>query len=96
MVFVDGPRDRRPGLGDDEHSLDIVAGELLSGGGASEQPKEESQAELRERRDEEKKMNTHSRILASIPAKGKVADPGLVGIAPGRGVMTMDPVSVCQ
>lgn len=37
-----------------------------------------------------------SRILGSIPQKGKVADPGLVGVAPGRGVIMMEPVSVCQ
>jgi hypothetical protein len=28
--------------------------------------------------------------------KGTVAEPGLVSIAPGNGVVTMLPVSVCQ
>lgn len=31
-----------------------------------------------------------------MPKNGTVADPGFVGIAPGNGVMTMLPVSVCQ
>ena len=38
---------------------------------------------------------TGSKIAGSIPKKGTVADPGLVSIAPGNGVTTMDPVSVC-
>src|SRR5258706_8094592 len=37
-----------------------------------------------------------SRIAGWIPKNGIVAEPGLVGIAPGRGVMMIDPVSVCQ
>jgi hypothetical protein len=36
-----------------------------------------------------------SMIAISIPKKGTVAEPGFVSIAPGKGVMTMDPVSVC-
>ena len=38
---------------------------------------------------------TASRIAGSIPKKGTVAEPGFVSIAPGKGVTTMDPVSVC-
>jgi hypothetical protein len=38
---------------------------------------------------------TGSRIAGSIPKKGTVAEPGLVSIAPGNGVTTIDPVSVC-
>ena len=38
---------------------------------------------------------TGSKIAGSIPKKGTVADPGLVSIAPGNGVTTIDPVSVC-
>ena len=30
-----------------------------------------------------------------MPQKGTVAEPGLVGMAPGKGVMTIEPVSVC-
>ena len=30
------------------------------------------------------------------PKKGKVAEPGLVGVTPGSGVMRMPPVSVCH
>jgi hypothetical protein len=36
-----------------------------------------------------------SRIDGSIPKKGTVAAPGFVSIAPGNGVTTIDPVSVC-
>src|SRR6185436_2001035 len=32
----------------------------------------------------------------SIPGKGFVADPGLVGVAPGKGVIMIAPVSVCH
>lgn len=35
-------------------------------------------------------------IAGSIPKKGRDALPGLVGVTPPRGVMTWDPVSVCQ
>jgi hypothetical protein len=38
---------------------------------------------------------TGSRIAGSIPKKGTVAEPGLVSIAPGNGVTTIEPVSVC-
>jgi hypothetical protein len=30
------------------------------------------------------------------PKKGSVAEPGLVGVTPGSGVMRMPPVSVCH
>jgi hypothetical protein len=30
------------------------------------------------------------------PKNGRVAEPGLRGVAPGRGVMRMPPVSVCH
>ena len=30
VVLVDGPRDRRPRLGDDEHTLNVVALELIT------------------------------------------------------------------
>ena len=32
----------------------------------------------------------------SIPKNGNVAEPGFVGVAPGRGVMRIPPVSVCH
>ena len=32
----------------------------------------------------------------SIPKNGNVAEPGLVGVAPGSGVMRIPPVSVCH
>ena len=32
----------------------------------------------------------------SMPKKGNVAEPGLVVVAPGRGVINMPPVSVCH
>ena len=35
-----------------------------------------------------------SKITATTPKKGKHADPGLVGVHPGRGVITCPPVSV--
>jgi hypothetical protein len=31
-----------------------------------------------------------------MPKKGRVAEPGLVLVAPGSGVMRMPPVSVCH
>src|SRR5262249_7801002 len=39
-----------------------------------------------------------SRVItsASIPGKGFVAEPGLVGVAPGIGVIMIAPVSVCH
>jgi len=39
---------------------------------------------------------TGSIIAGSIPKKGKDALPGLVGVTPANGVMTLEPVSVCQ
>ena len=35
-------------------------------------------------------------MSASTPGNGKVADPGLVAMAPGRGVIMIIPVSVCH
>src|SRR5437867_2271016 len=37
-----------------------------------------------------------STIIGSTPKKGSVALPGLVGIAPERGVIRIDPVSIRQ
>src|SRR5215211_8075900 len=39
-----------------------------------------------------------SRVItsASIPGKGSVPEPGLVGVAPGIGVIMIAPVSVCH
>src|SRR5687768_16766369 len=39
-----------------------------------------------------------SRVImsASTPGKGFVPDPGLVGVAPGIGVIMIEPVSVCH
>jgi hypothetical protein len=34
-------------------------------------------------------------MIGSIPKNGTVAEPGLVWTAPGKGVMTIEPVSVC-
>lgn len=39
---------------------------------------------------------TGSIMAGSMPKKGSDADPGLVGVMPASGVMTLDPVSVCQ
>src|ERR1700678_2710750 len=35
-------------------------------------------------------------IAGSMPRKGRVAEPGLVGIAPGNGASMIAPVSVCH
>ena len=35
-------------------------------------------------------------MAGSMPKNGSVADPGLVVVAPGRGVIRMPPVSVCH
>ena len=37
-----------------------------------------------------------STMAAVMPGKGKVHEPGTIGVAPGSGVMTWPPVSVCQ
>src|SRR5579871_734461 len=37
-----------------------------------------------------------STISAATPGRGRVAEPGLVGVAPGTGEIMMDPVSVCH
>src|SRR5258708_1090915 len=37
-----------------------------------------------------------STMSGAMPGKGRVADPGLVGVAPGNGEMRMAPVSVCH
>src|SRR3954463_5443075 len=37
-----------------------------------------------------------STTSASTPKKGRVPEPGLVGVAPGRGVIMIAPVSVCH
>src|SRR5712664_1988506 len=37
-----------------------------------------------------------STMSAKIPGKGSVAEPGLVGIAPGSGEIRWPPVSVCH
>ena len=36
------------------------------------------------------------RISAAMPGNGRVADPGLVVVTPGSGVIMMAPVSVCH
>ena len=35
-------------------------------------------------------------MAASTPKKGRVADPGLLSVQPGRGVIMIPPVSVCH
>src|SRR5437879_9375068 len=37
-----------------------------------------------------------STTSGTMPKNGKVAEPGLVGVAPGNGVIKMPPVSVCH
>src|SRR5882757_9312606 len=37
-----------------------------------------------------------STTIGSTPKNGSVADPGLVGVAPGNGVIMIAPVSVCH
>ena len=37
-----------------------------------------------------------SRTTGWTPKNGRVAEPGLVGMAPGSGVIRMPPVSVCH
>src|SRR5437762_3468426 len=37
-----------------------------------------------------------STISGTTPKNGSVAEPGLVGVAPGSGVIKMPPVSVCH
>src|SRR2546427_731236 len=37
-----------------------------------------------------------STTSAAMPGNGRVAEPGLVAVMPGNGVMRMQPVSVCH
>ncbi|KAH3674833.1 hypothetical protein WICMUC_003036 [Wickerhamomyces mucosus] len=37
-----------------------------------------------------------NRFQSSIPKNGKVAEPGLVGVAPANGAIKWEPDSVCQ
>src|SRR5882724_9353040 len=37
-----------------------------------------------------------STTSGTTPKKGRVAEPGLVGVAPGKGVINIPPVSVCH
>src|SRR3954452_17448917 len=37
-----------------------------------------------------------SKMSVATPGSGLVAEPGLVGVAPGRGEIIVDPVSVCH
>ena len=37
-----------------------------------------------------------STMAAVMPGNGSVHEPGTMGVAPGNGVMTWPPVSVCQ
>src|ERR1035438_10448759 len=39
---------------------------------------------------------SRSTTSAAIPGSGRVADPGLVGVAPGSGEIMIAPVSVCH
>ena len=39
---------------------------------------------------------SESTKIGWIPKNGLVADPGFVGVAPGRGVINIPPVSVCH
>lgn len=39
---------------------------------------------------------TGSMMAGSIPKKGSEALPGFVGVTPAKGVMMLEPVSVCQ
>ena len=41
-------------------------------------------------------LPSSSTSTGSTPKKGRVAEPGLAGVAPGRGVIRMPPVSVCH
>src|SRR5205085_3810355 len=36
------------------------------------------------------------RIAGTMPGKGRVAEPGTVGVAPGNGAIMIAPVSVCH
>ncbi len=35
-------------------------------------------------------------IAGTMPGKGRVAEPGTVGVAPGSGAIMIEPVSVCH
>src|SRR5215469_13912982 len=35
-------------------------------------------------------------ISGTMPGSGRVAEPGIVGVAPGRGAIMIAPVSVCH
>src|ERR1700734_3715481 len=41
-------------------------------------------------------LPSSSTTAASTPKNGSVAEPGLVGVAPGKGAIMWQPVSVCH
>ena len=87
MILVNRTTNGWPGFPESKHSLNVVSNQFLSSVflnfffvyNASKTTLPE----------------IGSRITGSIPKKGTVADPGFVSIAPGKGVMTTDPISVC-
>jgi hypothetical protein len=85
VVAKYGTRNRRPRLLGGENTLDLVTLEHL--GMLVFSLSEEHRRTL---------PVVGSMMSMSMPKKGKVAAPGLVLIAPGKGVTTMEPVSVIQ
>ena len=87
MVLVDTASDGRPRALEHQNAFNVVTFQFLQYGGQSPDP--------------HNKFDLHtfpvtgSKMAGSIPKKGTVAEPGLVSIAPGKGVTTIDPVSVC-
>ncbi len=87
MILEYGTGNRRPRVSQSEHSLDIVAHQFLRTHFNPRNPLEIDKRTF---------PVCGSRITESMPKNGTVAEPGFVSIAPGNGVMTMLPVSVCQ
>jgi hypothetical protein len=86
---------------DRESAILLWGGSIHTGEGSGEQVEESRARERRDGRAQARRgpKATSPRIGSNIagtwPKNGTVALPGLVGTAPGKGVMTIEPVSVC-
>lgn len=88
MVLIYGTSDGWPRRPQNKHTLNIVSYQLLRRIVSIQRAALQIQ-------NARTLPVTGSRMAGSIPKKGTVAEPGLVSMAPGKGVTTIEPVSVC-
>ena len=90
VISVYRPCNRRPRPLQCEYAFDAVAGQFLH-----ESVQEPDPTGRIQQHNTLTLPVTGSRMAVSIPKKATVAEPGFVSIAPGKGVTTIEPVSVC-